>query len=97
MFSMQNNILIFFFSFFFLSSFLDELPKAFFGKSYHSLPKNRLTKIGLISLDKLKNVYVANVFEDVICDVRDLCKIMCFTFFTVNSIHSIQEVTNLGN
>ena len=80
----------FLFSFSFLSRFLDGLPKVFLGKFHHSLPKKRVTKVGLILLDTLKKVCVA-IVEDVICDVCGLC----FTLFTVTSIHSIPKVTKI--
>ena len=67
-------ILVFFFSFHFSSLFFDKGLSLTF---HDLLPKNLITKIGLIVLDKLKKVCVTDVFEDVICNLFNPCHAMC--------------------
>ena len=69
--------------------------KSFLCKIYRLLPKTRKTSTGLISLDPLKKVCVSNIFEDVICNSCDTWHAVCFSLFTVASIHSIRKVRNM--
>ena len=46
--------------------FLNGLPKVFLGTFYHSLSRKRLTKIGLILLDTLKEVDMPCALEKII-------------------------------
>ena len=60
----------FFFSFSFSSLFLERLQKYFLLTFHHSLPKKRVTKIGIISLDTLKKTCV-KILPLVV--IRDAC------------------------
>ena len=91
-------ILVFFFflSFSFLSIFLDRLPKVFLGMFNHWLHWKCGTTIGLISFNTLK-VCITNILEEVICYAYDPCNAMCFTLFTITSVHNIWKITKIRN
>ena len=65
------------------------------------LPKTRVTSTGLIVMDTLKNLSVKNVPYIVICRKCGSQLSMCFSLFTLTSIHSIRKIIRnsqeLGN
>ena len=56
-----------------------------------------MPKIGFFSLDLLKDVFVTNVFQNVIYDACDSYNAMCFTLLTVTNTHSIRKTTKVRN
>ena len=88
-------ILVLFFFFSFPSSFLEGMLKVFLVTFWHSLTRNRVTKIGSISLDKSRKVSITNVFKMLFA--MRVTRVTPCVLFTITRIHSIQKILKIRN
>ena len=87
----------FFFHFLFLVSAIGQTVKFVFVNVFWFVTQEACDQDRTYFIRCIKNICVANVFQDGICDACDPCQAMCFTWLTVTSVRSIHKITKIKN